>query len=43
MHAHLTSLVDHHAYLKKQNEVLGELIEEGAENQVAVMGTMAAI
>lgn len=43
MHAHLTTLVDHHAYLKSQNEILGELIEEGAENQVAVVGTIAAI
>jgi len=43
MHAHLTSLIDHHEYLKSQNAILGELIEEGAENQVAVVGSIAAI
>jgi hypothetical protein len=32
MHAHLTTLIDHHAYLKDQNEVLQGLIEEGTEN-----------
>jgi len=43
MHAHLTSLMDHHEYLKSQNAILGELIEEGTENQVAVVASMASI
>jgi len=42
-HAHLTSLIEHHSYLKDQNQILGELIEEGVENQVAVIGTIAAV
>jgi hypothetical protein len=43
MHAHLTSLVDHHAFLKSQNEIIGDLIEEGVQNQVAVAGAIGAI
>lgn len=43
MHAHLTTLIDHHAYLKGQNEVIGELIEEGVQNQIVVTGTIATI
>lgn len=43
MHAHLTSLIDHHAFLKSQNEIIGELIEEGVENQVAIAGAIASV
>lgn len=43
MHAHLTSLIDHHKYLAEQNAIIGDLIEEGVENQIAVTGTIAAI
>ena len=41
MHAHLTSLVDTHKYAMQQNRALGELIEEGVENQVAVVAAIA--
>jgi hypothetical protein len=43
MHAHLTSLVDTHKYAMQQNRALGELIEEGVENQVAVVAAIAAV
>lgn len=41
IHAHLTSLQDHHSYFKSQNKILGELIEEGAQNQVAAAAVLA--
>lgn len=43
MHAHLTSLMEHHKFASDQHKVLGELIEEGSQNQVAVVGAIAAI
>jgi len=43
IHAHLTSLVDTHKYAMEQNRQLGVLIEQGVENQVAVVGAIAAI
>lgn len=35
--------MDHQAYLAQQDQVLGELIEEGVENQIAVTATIATI
>jgi len=33
MHAHLTSLMDHHTFVKNQNDLIGDLIEEGMKNK----------
>jgi len=41
--AHLESLIEQHTYFTEQHETIGDLIEEGTENQVAIMGAMAAI
>ena len=35
--------MSHRNYLREQHDVIGELIEEGVENQIAVTGTLAAI
>ena len=41
--AHLQSLVDHQQFLADQHQTIGDLIEEGVENQVAITGALAAI
>lgn len=41
--AHLNSLVEQHRYFTEQHGIIGELIEEGTQNQVAIAGAMAAI
>ena len=41
--AHLQSLINHHQWLAEQDQTLGDLIEDGAQNQVAIMGALAAI
>jgi hypothetical protein len=41
--AHMTSLVESKIYFAEQHNVIGGLIEEGVENQVAIAGAMAAI
>lgn len=41
--AHFSSLIEHHKMLSEEHQTLGELIEEGVENQVAIAGAMAAI
>jgi hypothetical protein len=41
--AHLDALVNQHKWLQEQDAILGDLIEEGVENQIAVTGAIAAI
>jgi len=41
--AHFQNLIEHHQFLSQEHQTLGELIEEGVENQVAIAGAMAAI
>jgi hypothetical protein len=41
--AHLSTLIDTHRYYQEQHGIIGELIEEGVENQIAITGTLAAI
>ena len=41
--AHFQSLIEHHAFMAEQHQTLGELIEEGVENQIAVAGALAAV
>jgi len=39
----MKALIEHQNYLAEQHQVIGELIEEGVQNQIAVTGTIAAI
>jgi hypothetical protein len=39
----MQSLIAHRDLLSERNEMLGQLIEEGVQNQIAVTGTLAAI
>jgi len=41
--AHINSLLETHKYYQDQHGILGELIEEGVENQIAITGALAAI
>jgi len=41
--AHIESLISQRNYLMEQHDNIGDLIEEGTENQIAVMGTLAAV
>ena len=41
--AHLNSMVEQHKYFAEQHQTIGDLIEEGAQNQVAIAGALAAI
>jgi hypothetical protein len=41
--AHLNALVEHQIYFAEQQNTIGELMEEGVQNQVAIAGAMAAI
>jgi len=41
--AHLNSMVEQHKYFAEQHGIIGDLIEEGVENQVAIAGALAAI
>lgn len=36
-------MIEHRNYLQEQHDTLGQLIEEGAQNQIAVTATLAAI
>jgi hypothetical protein len=41
--AHLNSLIEHQIYFAEQHQTIGDLIEEGVQNQVAIAGALAAI
>jgi len=41
--AHFESMIDSHKYFAEQHDIIGDLIEEGTENQIAIAGAMAAI
>jgi hypothetical protein len=41
-HAQINALVSHHQYMTSQHGIIGELIEEGIENQIAIAGALAA-
>jgi hypothetical protein len=41
--AHMEYLIKHHQWLQEQDTILGDLIEEGVENQIAIAGALAVI
>ena len=41
--ASMSYMVEHQKWLLEQHETLGDLIEEGMENQIAIAGAMAIL